>query len=216
MRYRLVVFDWDGTVVDSTGLIAECIQLTAADCGLDVPSTEAAKHIIGLGIRDSIQYLFPSMAPDALEQFAQRYREHYVPRDGEVQLYAGIEAVLEGLAHRERFLGVATGKPRRGLERAFNHCGLRHHFHFSRCADEGWPKPHPDMLEKLMAFTGVEPGETLMIGDTTHDLEMAAAAGCDAVGVSYGAHPAQRLRAAPHRFVAHSVEELNTWLMNHA
>jgi phosphoglycolate phosphatase len=216
MRYRLVVFDWDGTVVDSTGLIAECIQLTAADCGLDVPSTEAAKHIIGLGIRDSIQYLFPSMSPDALEQFAQRYREHYVPRDGEVRLYGGIEAVLEGLAHRERFLGVATGKPRRGLERAFNHCGLRQHFHFTRCADEGWPKPHPDMLEKLMSFTGVESGETLMIGDTTHDLEMAAAAGCDAVGVSYGAHPTERLRTAPHRFVAHSVEELNVWLMNHA
>lgn len=216
MRYRLVVFDWDGTVVDSTGLIAECIQLTASDCGLEVPSTTAAKHIIGLGIRDSINHLFPALDPEVVERFAARYREHYVPRDGEVQLYDGIENVLNSLAHRERFLGVATGKPRRGLERAFDHCGLRRHFHFTRCADEGWPKPHPDMLEKLMAFTGVEPAETLMIGDTTHDLEMAAAAKCDAVAVSYGAHTTEWLRTAPHRYVAHSVEDLNTWLMNNA
>lgn len=216
MRYRLVVFDWDGTVVDSTGLIAECIQLTAADCGLEVPSTSAAKHIIGLGIRDSISHLFPTLDAASVERFAVRYREHYVPRDGEVRLYEGIENVLSGLAHRERFLGVATGKPRRGLERAFDHCGLRRHFHFTRCADEGWPKPHPDMLEKLMAFTGVEPAETLMIGDTTHDLEMAAAAKCDAVAVSYGAHPTDWLRTAPHRYLAHSVEELNLWLTQHA
>jgi phosphoglycolate phosphatase len=212
MKYRLVVFDWDGTIMDSTSLIAECIQRTAVDCGLTPPSTEAAKHIIGLGIRDSVQMLFPTLDDAGLDNFASKYRSHYVPRDGEVRLYDGIERVLSALSDNERFLAVATGKPRRGLERAFDHCGLRPHFHYTRCADEGWPKPHPDMLERLMQFTGVPPDETLMIGDTTHDLNMAAAAGCDGLGVAYGAHAPHTLTTAPHRAVVHSVEELGIWL----
>ncbi|MCA3003306.1 MAG: HAD-IA family hydrolase [Rhodocyclaceae bacterium] len=216
MKYRLVVFDWDGTVMDSTSLIAECMQLAARDCDLSPPSTEAAKHIIGLGIRDSVRFLFPSLNDAGLDVFAERYRHHYVPRDGEVRLYKGIETVLHGLAHDERFLAVATGKPRRGLERAFDHCGLRHHFHYTRCADEGWPKPHPDMLEKLMAFTGVEAEQTLMIGDTIHDLNMAASAGCDGLGVSYGAHAPETLTTVPHRAVLHTVEELGNWLKQNA
>ncbi len=216
MKYRLVVFDWDGTIMDSTSLIAECIQLAAADCQLIAPSTADAKHIIGLGIRDSTRMLFPNLDDATLDAFAERYRAHYLPREGEVRLYDGIEPVLAGLAHVERFLAVATGKPRRGLERAFDHCGLRHHFAYTRCADEGWPKPHPDMLKKLMSFAGVEKHETLMIGDTTHDLQMAAAAGCDGLGVSYGAHHPEALHHAPAKQVLHSVKELSTWLMQNA
>jgi phosphoglycolate phosphatase len=215
MNYRLVVFDWDGTIMDSTGLIAECIQLAAHDCGLTPPSTEAAKHIIGLGILDSTRMLFPNLDATGLQHFADRYRAHYLPRDGEVRLYEGIEEVLTGLAHKERFLAVATGKPRRGLDRAFAHCGLAPHFHYTRCADEGQPKPHPDMLEKLMNFTGVAAHETLMIGDTTHDLDMAVAAGCDGLGVSYGAHYPEKLATSPHRAVLSSVSALNDWLTNH-
>jgi len=215
MKYRLVVFDWDGTIMDSTGLIAECIQLAANDCGLMPPSTEAAKHIIGLGILDSTRMLFPYLDAAGLQQFAQRYRAHYVPRDGEVRLYEGIETVLSDLAQAERFLAVATGKPRRGLDLAFANCGLLPHFHFTRCADEGFPKPHPDMLEKLMSFACVDADETLMIGDTTHDLEMAAAAGCDALGVSYGAHHPEKLLSSPHRAVLSNVTALNDWLNTH-
>lgn len=212
MKYRLVVFDWDGTIMDSTSLIAECIQQTAVDCGLSPPSTEVAKHIIGLGIRDSVQWLFPDLDDDGLDRFAAAYRARYVPRDGEVRIYEGIDRLLSSISADQRFLAVATGKPRRGLERAFDQCGLRPYFHYTRCADEGWPKPHPDMLEKLMDFTGVDPSETLMIGDTTHDLEMAAAAGCHGLGVSYGAHPLHVLRSAPHQVVVHTVEELGEWL----
>jgi phosphoglycolate phosphatase len=216
MKYRLVVFDWDGTVMDSTSLIAECIQFAARDCDLSPPSTEAAKHIIGLGIRDSVRFLFPNLSDAGLDMFAERYRHHYLPRDGEVRLYEGLENVLRLLAHDERFLAVATGKPRRGLERAFDQCELRPFFHYTRCADEGWPKPHPDMLEKLISATGVNPSETLMIGDTTHDLEMAAAAGCHGLAVSYGAHPINVLRTAPHQAVVHTVEELGEWLKQNA
>ncbi len=202
--------------MDSTSLIAECIQLAAADCQLIAPSTADAKHIIGLGIRDSTRILFPNLDDATLDAFAERYRAHYLPREGEVRLYDGIEQVLAGLAHVERFLAVATGKPRRGLERAFDHCGLRHHFAYTRCADEGWPKPHPDMLDKLMSFAGAEKHETLMIGDTTHDLQMAAAAGCDGLAVSYGAHHPEVLHHAPAKQVLHSVKELSTWLMQNA
>jgi phosphoglycolate phosphatase len=216
MKYRLVIFDWDGTVMDSTSLIAECIQLAAADCDLVPPSTIAAKHIIGLGIVDSTKLLFPALDDVGLRHFAERYRAHYVPRDGEVKLFDGIENVLNGLAHKARFLAVATGKPRRGLERAFAHCGLGHHFHYTRCADEGFAKPHPDMLERLMSFTGVPPTETLMIGDTTHDLNMAAAAGCDGLGVSYGAHFPEKLHTSPHIAILPTVSELAHWLENNA
>ena len=215
MKYRLVVFDWDGTIADSTGLIAECIQLAAIDCGLPPPSTEAATHIIGLGIMDSTQQLFPTLDQAGLQQFAERYRAHYVPRDHELRLFDGIDAVLKNLTHEERFLAVATGKPRRGLERAFETFadrGLRQHFHFTRCADEGWPKPHPDMLHKLMSFTGVSANETLMIGDTTHDLNMAANAGCDGLGVAYGAHQIEKLMSSPNRGIMHSVAALDDWL----
>jgi phosphoglycolate phosphatase len=211
----LVVFDWDGTIADSTQLIAECIQAAARDCGLVPPSDIKAKSIIGLGIRDSIQTLFPSLDAATLERFADAYRAHYVPRDGEVMLYAGVESLLGELQHEARFLAVATGKPRRGLTRAFQHCGLAHHFHYTRCADEGFPKPHPDMLERLMEFTGLGPEDTLMIGDTTHDLNMAKAARCDAVAVTYGAHPVDVLTAAQPRATVSSVAELRAWLLAH-
>lgn len=216
MNYRLVVFDWDGTIMDSTGLIAECIQLAAKDCGLSPPSLDDAKHIIGLGIVDSTRMLFPTIDEAGLRHFAERYRAHYVPRDGEVRLYEGIVDVLERLAHNERFLAVATGKPRRGLTRAFEHCGLAQYFHYTRCADEGFAKPHPDMLEKLMSFTGVTADETLMIGDTTHDLNMATAAGCDGVGVSYGAHQRDKLATSSHRVIVDSVSTLSEWLREYA
>jgi phosphoglycolate phosphatase len=216
MKYRLIAFDWDGTIMDSTGLIADCIQRAASDCGLTPPSTVAAKHIIGLGIQDSVRHLFPTLTDAEHDAFAMSYRGHYLPRDGEVLLYSGIETLLAEVTHSERFLAVATGKPRRGLERAFANCGLKSFFHYSRCADEGQPKPHPEMLETLMRYTGVGPTETLMIGDTTHDLDMAAAAGCAGLGVSYGAHSAEKLRTSPSCAVLHSVEELREWLRTNA
>lgn len=215
-QYRLIVFDWDGTVMDSTGLIAECIQIVAREYELPVPDVERAKSIIGLGIQDSVFTLFPGISEAEATQFALRYRFHFVARDHEAPLYAGIPALLTDLAAPERFLAVATGKPRRGLERAFDATGLRGHFHYSRCADEGFAKPHPDMLHKLMVFTGVSADETLMIGDTTHDLQLASNAGTDALAVSYGAHPREVLATAPRLAIVDTVEELRCWLMtNH-
>ena len=211
-RYDLIVFDWDGTIMDSTGLIAECIQLAARDCELPIPTTAAAKSIIGLGIHESILRLFPELNPVAQIAFALKYRQYYVPRDHEAPLYDGIRELLVAIDHPRRFLAVATGKPRVGLERAFAHTGLKSAFHFSRCADEGWPKPHPDMLQKLMAFTAVPPERTLMIGDTVHDLELANNASVAAVAVTYGAHPAELLATRPSIAAVNTVPELAAWL----
>ncbi len=215
-KYDLIVFDWDGTIMDSTGLIAECIQLAAKDRGLPIPSTVSAMSIIGLGIQESTLRLFPALDRDAQTAFASAYRKHFVPRDHEAPVYAGIRELLAGLDRPRRFLTVATGKPRMGLERAFGHSGLKSTFHFSRCADEGFSKPHPDMLLKLMDFTGVPPERTLMIGDTIHDLELASNADVAAVAVTYGAHSAELLATRKSVHMVDSVDELARWLNTNA
>ncbi len=215
-RFDLIVFDWDGTIINSTGLIAECIQLAAGELGFPVPSTVEAKHIIGLSLQQSIEGLFPTMSAADYARFATAFRAHYVPRDDEPPLYDGIPELLESLRHPERFLAVATGKPRIGLERAFGYTGLKPHFHFTRTADEGLPKPHPDMLLKLMEFTGVARDRVLMIGDTTHDLQLAKNAGVAALGVSYGAHAAHKLALLPNKAIVDNVTQLAAWLYEHA
>ncbi|MCY7386894.1 MAG: HAD-IA family hydrolase [Burkholderiales bacterium] len=211
-RYDLIVFDWDGTIMDSTGLIAECIQLAATDRGLSVPSLDEAKSIIGLGIHESTRRLFPALDHVGQTAFAAAYRHHFVCRDHEAPLYEGIRELLVDINQPERFLAVATGKPRAGLERAFTHTGLKSAFHFSRCADEGFAKPHPDMLLRLMDIAAVGPDRTLMIGDTVHDLDLAANAGVAAVAVTYGAHSAELLASRPSLCRVGTVNELNTWL----
>ena len=215
-RYDLIVFDWDGTIMDSTCLIAECIQLAASDRGLPIPSTESAKSIIGLGIQESTLRLFPALDRDAQTAFASAYRKHFVPRDHEAPVYDGMPDLLAGLSNAGRYLAVATGKPRMGLERAFEHSGLKSRFHFSRCADEGFAKPHPDMLLKLMDFTAVPPERTLMIGDTIHDLELASNANVAAVAVTYGAHSAALLATRQSVHMVDTVNELARWLNTNA
>ncbi len=215
-RYDLVVFDWDGTLMDSTGLIADCIRLAAQDLRFPVPSVQDAKQIIGLGLVPSLALLFPRLSELDQQAFVARFREHYLPRDHEASLYPGVVDLLKNLAAPERCLAVATGKPRRGLERAFVHSGLREHFHFSRCGDEGFAKPHPDMLLKLMQFSGADAARTLMIGDTTHDMLMAHNAGVAAVGVAYGAHRREALQGTGALAIADNVPELAAWLTAHA
>jgi len=211
-----VIFDWDGTVMDSTGLIADCVQLAAREMKLPVPTLTEAKSIIGLGINESVGRLFPALSQEGRVQFALTYRKHFVSRDHEAPVYEGIPALLDSLAAPERFLAVATGKPRAGLERAFGHSGLKSKFHFSRCADEGFSKPHPDMLLKLMEFTSVPPARTLMIGDTTHDIELAHNAGVDVLAVSYGAHPRATLETLAVQGIFDSVAELSAWMQKNA
>jgi phosphoglycolate phosphatase len=215
-RFDLLVFDWDGTVVDSAGHIVDSIQAACHDLGLAVPSTERARYIIGLGLADAMAYLLPDLLPSEYPRLAERYRFHYLAGDHRVTLFEGVREGLGELHARGFLLGVATGKSRRGLDRALQDSGLEPFFHLSRCADEGFPKPHPEMLIYLMDMLGVAPGRTLMIGDTSHDLEMARAAGVTGLAVTYGAHDAASLRAlAPAACIASS-PELITWLQANA
>jgi phosphoglycolate phosphatase len=215
-RYELIVFDWDGTLMDSAGAIAQSIQAAARDLGLEPPSDERARHIIGLGLVDALRYALPDLEEARYEVVAERYRHHYLARDHELELFAGVETLLGTLAASGRWLGVATGKSRLGLERALAHSGLGARFHATRCADECHSKPHPQMLEELMAEFAVLPATTLMIGDTTHDLLMAQNAGVDAVAVSHGAHPRAVLEAAAPRYCAQSIADLTAWINTNA
>jgi phosphoglycolate phosphatase len=215
-QFDLLVFDWDGTVVDSAGHIVDSIQAACRDLDLAVPSPERARYIIGLGLADAMAYLLPDLPPTEYVRLADRYRFHYLAGDHRVTLFEGLREGLVQLHARGFLLGVATGKSRRGLDRALQDSGLQPFFHLSRCADEGFPKPHPEMLIYLMDMLGVAPQRTLMIGDTSHDLEMARAAGVTGLAVTYGAHEEASLRAfAPAACIASS-PELIAWLQANA
>lgn len=215
-RYRLIAFDWDGTLIDSALTIVECIQEASREMGLPVPSHERASHVIGLGLHDSLRIAVPELARDRYMDFAQRYSSHFLARENSMALFPGVANLLESLRLRGHQLAVATGKSRRGLDRALAASGLGPNFVATRCADETMPKPDPAMLKELMRELDVAPGNLLMIGDTSHDLEMARNAGVDSIGVSYGAHPAEKLRTLMPTALVSSVAELGVWIERHA
>jgi phosphoglycolate phosphatase len=210
--YELLVFDWDGTLMDSTAMIARALQDSCRDIGIGVPDDEAAKFVIGLGAADTFRHVAPGLDADGQRRLTERYRFHFLAREHEIPLYGGVPEMLEDLASRGLRLGIATGKARRGLDRALQSTGLARHFEITRCADEGFAKPHPGMLLHIFDSAAVDPARALMIGDTTHDLELAANAGCDALAVCYGAHSEERLRGAKARDYLPTVEALHRWL----
>ena len=212
MSYELVVFDWDGTLMDSTRVIAASLQDACRDVGIAVPTDRDARYVIGLNLADSFNHVAPGLDDAGRQRLAERYRHHFLAREGEMPLYDGVREMLQDLRVRGRRLAVATGKARRGLDRALEATGLRDCFEATRCADEGFAKPHPDMLLMLLDITGVAARSALMVGDTTHDLELAANAGVDAVAVSYGAHDEDLLATRPARARCASVPQLHRWL----
>jgi phosphoglycolate phosphatase len=214
VSYRLLVFDWDGTIIDSATTIAQCIRLAAGELGLEVPSMEQAQHVIGLGLHDALRAAVPGLAAERTAEFVARYREHFRAREHQMGLFGGMRELIAA-SSRNRVLAIATGKSRRGLDRALEATRLRPYFSASRCADETQPKPDPAMLRELMEELDVRADNALMIGDTSHDLQMARAAGVDALAVTYGAHPEQGLRACQPRGCVASVAELAEWLATH-
>ncbi|MEK8049933.1 HAD-IA family hydrolase [Ideonella sp. DXS22W] len=215
-RFDLVVFDWDGTLFDSTALIARCIQAAAVDLGLPEPSHERAAYVIGLGLTEALQHAVPELPAERYPELGQRYRHHYLKRQHELTLFPGTLEMLQALKRRNHWLGVATGKSRRGLDDCLATVELKGVFDGTRTADETAGKPHPRMLLELMREFGVEPERTLMIGDTTHDLQLAKNAGTASVGVSFGAHEPESFAALDPLHVAHSTAELADWLARHA
>jgi phosphoglycolate phosphatase len=215
-RFDLIAFDWDGTLFDSTKTIVRCIQRAVADVGGTVPSDDAASYVIGLGLMQALAHAAPDVPTARHAELGARYRHHYLLHQNDLALFDGILPMLLALKERHHWLAVATGKSRRGLDEALASAELRGMFNGSRTADETAGKPHPRMLDELMREFGVEADRTLMIGDTTHDLQLALNAGCASVAVSYGAHAPEAFHALGPLHVAHSVQDLRDWLMENA
>ncbi len=214
-RFDLIAFDWDGTLFDSTALIVRCIQQSCADLGIEVPSPDRAAYVIGLGLHDALAHAAPGLPAERYPELGLRYRHHYFERQHELTLFPGALEMLHALKARRQRIAVATGKARRGLDAALETVQLKELFDATRTADETASKPDPRMLLELMRECGTTPERTLMIGDTTHDLQLALNAGTPCVGVAYGAHDHEAFAEFNPLFVAHSMRELHDWLLAH-
>ncbi len=214
-QFDLIAFDWDGTLFDSTKIIVRCIQAAVRDVGGTVPSDQAAGYVIGLGLMQALAHAAPDVPPEKYPELGARYRHHYAASTSDLSLFEGVLPLLAGLKARGHLLAVATGKSRRGLDKALQSVELKGVFDGSRTADETAGKPDPRMLLELMAQFDIPAGRVLMVGDTTHDLQMALNAACPSVGVSYGAHAPDAFAALGPRHVAHSVPGLQDWLLTH-
>ena len=210
MQYELIIFDWDGTLMDSVPRIVSCMQAAALEAEWGALSAAEVEDIIGLGLPEAIAKLCPGILPAQAERLRERYAHHFVQADTTpMAFFSGVEAHIARLrGHEQQRLAVATGKSRRGLDRIFTETGSGAWFHASRTADETRSKPHPQMLSELLAELAVPVERAVMVGDTEYDLEMARAMGMDRVGVSYGVHTRERLAMSEPKWIAHSVDEL--------
>jgi phosphoglycolate phosphatase len=216
MTFKLAVWDVDGTLVDSRASILRALQEGAVAVGLEPPSYDEARHIVGLSLLEALQTLKPDISTEHAEAYAHQYKESFVRfHDHEgfhEPLYEGADETLRRLKAAGWRLGMATGKSRRGIERNEVFFGWQDLFDATFCGDDGPSKPDPFMIERNMAVVGAASHETVMIGDTAHDIGMARAAGVHAIGVSWGFHTVEELEAAGADEIVHSFDELNARL----
>jgi phosphoglycolate phosphatase len=212
-RFDLVVFDWDGTLLDSTSAIARSIQAAAADLGLTVPDYDLASHVIGLGLADALRMAVPDLVEEKVLEYSARYRHHYLAAETALDLFAGARELIDALRARAMPLAIATGKSHAGLQRALRQADMEACFVATRCADQTHSKPHPAMLLELAEQLMVDRHRILMVGDTTHDLQMARSAGAAAVGMTQGAHHAAQLLELTPLALFDSLPQLHAWLM---
>ncbi len=212
-NFDLIAFDWDGTLFDSTQIIVRCIQAAVKDVGGTVPTDKAAAYVIGLGLNQALAHAAPDVPQAKYPLLGERYRHHYQLHADDLSLFEGVLPMLDALRTRGYLLAVATGKSRHGLDEVLQTVQLKGVFDASRTADKTAGKPDPKMLHELMAELGTSPKRTLMVGDTTHDLQMALNAGCPSLGVSYGAHTPDAFAALKPLHIAHSVQDMHDWLI---
>jgi len=213
-QYDLIVWDWDGTLADSTGMITNALVKAAQQVGLPALDPAKATSIIGLGLRESIYALFGDLPEAQARDLAAQYNTNYYAGESEIPLFPGASDTIIELNKRGYKLAVATGKGRRGLSLALQHCGLTQYFHATKTVDECFSKPHPQMLDALMDELVVMPERTLMIGDTHYDLQMAKNAGVHTAAVTYGAQSAVQLSPYNPEYVFNSFHDLSTWLLD--
>lgn len=211
--YQLIIFDWDGTLMDSTQHIINCMQLGIEQLDLPRLSDSTVSHIIGLGLNEAVYTLYPDLDDATRQELGQRYSQNWLSSNYEAPLFDNAQNLIKQLNDQELFLGVATGKSRRGLDKVLTSSALGQFFHATRCVDECHSKPHPQMVEELMDYLGVEPDQTLMIGDTSHDLQMAHNAGAHSLGISHGAHDRQSLQACQPQAIVNNLFEVEQWLL---
>ena len=215
-HYDLIVFDWDGTLMDSTAVIAGSIQAACRDLGLAIPDGETARHVIGLGLTEALRHAVPDAPESMHETLVARYRHHFLAQDQAIPLFGGARETIAALHDMGYWLAVATGKSRMGLDRALESTGMKPYFHATRTADQTFSKPNPAMLFELMNELAVSTGRALMIGDTTHDVQMAQNAGVDAVAIGHGAHPPEQLQELNPLALVKDFTELSAWLRANA
>jgi len=221
-KYDLIVFDWDGTLFDSTAIITRCIQAAVVDVGGERPTDKQASHVIGLNLMEALAHAAPDVPKEKYPLLGERYRHHFFAEQEEISLFDGVIEMLQELKRQHYWVTIGTGKSRKGLDvtlqREIDVGGqptkLASLFDGTRTADQTMGKPNPQMLFELMREFGVDAARTLMVGDTTHDLQMALNAGVDAVGVNYGAHDADFLWTCKPKAIVSSVAELRSWLGN--
>jgi len=202
--------------MDSASAIVASLQAACRDVGLPEPSDERARFVIGLGLEDAIRHILPGVNRRYVPALLDRYRAHFMERDAGTALFPGVAETIAELRNLGFLLAVATGKSRRGLDRALAATGIGPLFHATRCADEGAAKPDPGMLIALMEALGASSGETLMVGDTTHDMAMAAAAGVPRLAAAYGAHEKASLLEFQPEACLDDFASLRQWLVRHA
>jgi len=216
-KYSLLVFDWDGTLMDSKAQIVNCMQSAISELGLEPRTNEQISDIIGLGLEEAVNSLYPALKAEEVQHISQTYREHYLFKDKTPSpLFPGVEEVLIALKETGYELAVATGKSRRGLDKGLSESGLHDFFPITRCADETRSKPHPQMLEEILVDYNTQANKTLMIGDSEYDLQLAKNAKVDGFAVSYGVHGLLRLlKQDPVGFID-DINQLPKWLIDHA
>lgn len=215
-QFDLIVWDWDGTLADSTGMIAEAVVLAAEQVGLPKLELQAARNIIGLGLRESIHALFGDIPAEQAQALAKQYSANYFAGEQAIPLFSGVQDTITELSRRGYKLAVATGKGRRGLNLALDRSGVKQYFQATRTVDECFSKPHPQMLDELMDHLVTTPERTLMIGDSTYDLQMAQNAGVQSLGVTFGAHTREKLLAHYPKEIFNAFGELSDWLLTNA
>ena len=212
-RYELVIFDWDGTLMDSTARIVSSLQQSAISAGLKMPSAQQAKQVIGLGLQEGFAVLFPDADKKDAERVAEHYRQEFVHRNTTAHnLFTGVLEWLEDIRREQLLIAVATGKSRAGLDRELTKHSMHQHFVTTRCADECFSKPHPQMINEILNETGMRPEQAIMVGDTTFDLDMAAAARVDGLGLTQGAHSKEKLLESEPNAIVDSFSDAATWL----
>jgi phosphoglycolate phosphatase len=214
MTFKMVVFDWDGTLLDSTGIIAKGIRHACQVAGLEDPGQQVASYVIGMGLVQALHHAAPQATEQQLSVLIEAYKSFYLSQDQDLALFSGVIPLLKTLNKIGVICTVATGKSRPGLNRAMENTGTAQYFMGSRCADECHSKPHPQMILELIDEFCVSPEQVLMIGDTTHDLNMAHAAGVQALAVQSGAHSPDMLKTAPHLQAFLSINEAASWLIH--